>query len=84
MNNEELKQVYNMFSDCWKLFKKYADIRQDEEARWEALIDEADAIINQYGKDNKFVRDLIMAIMSQFERESMKGARINENAQCGI
>ncbi len=69
--DEELKKIYNAFSDCWKLYKNFVGIRQEDEARWEVLIDEADAIIERYEK-HQFVRDLISAVMGELERESMK------------
>ncbi|MBD5521219.1 MAG: hypothetical protein HDR03_08380 [Lachnospiraceae bacterium] len=68
VTDEELKAVYGMFTDAWKLYKKYADVQQEDEY-WESLIAEADAIAKKH-QNNKLCRDLILAAMSELERKS--------------
>lgn len=81
MTNEELKQAYNMFTDAWKLFKKYADIRDTDEY-WESLVDEAGETAKQFDND-KFIRNLVMAVMDEIERRA-KEMRNNAKTQQGI
>lgn len=76
--DEELKKVYGMFTDAWKFYKKYADVQQSDEY-WESLIDEADAVAERHGS-GRLIRDLIMAVMSEFERKSKDIQKMRENA----
>ncbi|MDE7418223.1 MAG: hypothetical protein K2N44_18280 [Lachnospiraceae bacterium] len=66
---EELKRVYGMFTDCWKLYKKFAGIQQAEDIRWEQLVSESDTIAKTYD-NNKFVRSLMLATIQELERQS--------------
>ncbi len=67
--DEELKRVYGMFTDTWKFYKKYADVQQSEDARWQQLVDESDSIVKKYG-NSRLVRDLLLAATSKLERKS--------------
>lgn len=69
VTEEELKRVYGMFTDCWKLYKKFAGIQQTEDIRWEQLVSESDTIAKTYG-NNKFVRSLLLATTQELERQS--------------
>lgn len=66
---EELRTVYEIFTNVWKLYKAYADITQSEDSRWREAIDEASALCKAYG-DRRFCRDLILAAMGELERQS--------------
>lgn len=69
VTEEELKRVYGMFTDCWKLYKKFAGIQPTEDIRWEQLISESDTIAMTYG-NNMFVRSLLLATTQELERQS--------------
>ena len=69
VTEEELKRVYGMFADCWKLYKKFAGIQQTEDIRWEQLVSESDTIAKTYG-NNMFVRGLLLATTQELERQS--------------
>ena len=77
VTDEELKAVYGMFTDAWKLYKKYADVQQEDEY-WEALIAEADAVEKKH-QNNKLCRDLILAAMSELERKSKDIQKMPQN-----
>ena len=66
--DEELKAVYNIFTDVWKLYKKYADVRTDDEY-WEKVVNESDEIAKKYG-NGRLCRDLILAVIAEFERKN--------------
>ena len=68
--DEELKKVYGMFTDTWKLYKKFADVQKQDEY-WETLLAESRTIAKKY-LDDKFCLDLILATVSELER---KGAQ---------
>lgn len=72
----ELKQVYNMFTDTWRFYKKYADVRSDDEF-WESVVDESGQIAKQYEND-RLCRDLLLAVLSELER---KEKELRKNAQ---
>ena len=74
ITDEELKRVYGMFTDCWKLYKKYAGIQQAEDIRWEQLVNESDSIAKTYG-NNRFVRDLLLATTQELERQSKEAEK---------
>lgn len=37
VGDEELRRIYNLFTDCWRYFKKYADVR-DEDIYWKNVV----------------------------------------------
>ena len=49
MTDTELHKLHGIFTDCWKLLKGHADVRQDEEY-WNSLIDEGSASWERYGR----------------------------------
>lgn len=65
-NNEELKQKYDMFTDTWKLYRKYANV-QDTNEYWDSLVNESRAVSKKYGQC-KFIIDLVLAVINEFER----------------
>lgn len=66
--DEELRKVYNIFSDAWKFYRKYADIRQ-EDGRWPALIDDSEIIAKKHS-NSRLCRDLIIAAVDELERNA--------------
>jgi len=71
--DEELRSVYGMFTDTWKLYRKYTDIRQTQDTQWEMFIADADAVSKKYNS-NKLCRDMILAVTSELERKSRENA----------
>lgn len=71
--DEELRIVYSMFTDCWKLYKKFSDIQQTEDMRWEQFVNESDSIAKKYN-NSRFVRDLLLATAQELERKSKEMA----------
>lgn len=74
MSNEELRRIYQMYTDCWKLYKKFSDIQQTEDARWQQFVDESDLIAKTYD-NNKFIRDLLLATTQELERQSKEAQK---------
>lgn len=71
VTDEELKKVYGMFTDSWRLFKKFADIQQSEDARWQQFVNESDLIAKRYD-NGRLVRDLLLTVTRELERCSKK------------
>ena len=76
VTDEELKTVWGMFTDAWKFYKKYADVR-DEDSYWENVIDESDELSKKYNNE-KLAIALILAIIEEFER---KAKELRKNAE---
>lgn len=64
MDDITLKNYYEMFTAAWKLFRKYAVIKKDEE--WNKLIKEATEIRNRY--PGEFSRKILMETLDEIER----------------
>lgn len=67
--NEQMKTEFALFGEVWTLFKKYFDIQQSEDARWDVLLEESAAISQKY-QNSPLSRDLLMTIMGELERRS--------------
>lgn len=76
-SNGELKRKYDMFTDCWRLFKKYKDVKDSDEY-WEAVVNESNAISKKYN-ECKFIIDLVLAVITELER-GYKEMRANAEA----
>ena len=64
----EVRQVYEMFSELWKFYKRYAEIKDDDEISWFNLCNEATRIRKKYQTD--FCDGLILPIVSELSKRS--------------
>lgn len=55
------------YKDVWEFHKKYIDDVSDVDEFWEEVIADADKLCRKYGSI-RFVRDLILAEITEFER----------------
>lgn len=69
---------WNIYKDVWNFHKKYADVKEDD-AYWEAVVNESGLITKQYNECN-FVRALVLAVVEELER-IYKGLRNNANTE---
>ena len=76
VSDEELRRIYNLFTDCWRYFKKYVDV-SDEDIYWENVVSESGELSNKYNND-KFAIALILAVVDEFER---KAKELRKNAK---
>lgn len=76
VSDEELRRIYNLFTDCWRYFKKYVDV-SDEDIYWENVISESGELSKKYNND-KFAIALILAVVDEFER---KAKELRKNAK---
>ena len=68
VSDEELRRIYNLFTDCWRYFKKYVDV-SDEDIYWENVVSESGELSKKYNND-KFAIALILAVVDEFERKA--------------
>ncbi len=76
VSDEELRRIYNLFTDCWRYFKKYVDV-SDEDIYWENVVSESGELSKKYNND-KFAIALILAVVDEFER---KAKELRKNAE---
>ena len=63
MTDEELKIIYQLYTDLWKMFRQYHTARTD--AEWARLAEQAEKIVDQYGED---VRSLVLDTVELIEK----------------
>lgn len=63
MTDEELKIIYQLYTDLWKMFRQYHTARTD--AEWYRLAEQAEKIVDQYGED---VRSLVLDTAELIEK----------------
>ena len=79
VSDEELRRIYNLFTDCWRYFKKYVDV-SDEDIYWENVVSESGELSKKYNND-KFAIALILAVIDEFER---KAKELRKNADTAV
>lgn len=65
MNEEQLKTIYQLYTNLWQLFKAYHDARTDEQ--WKECADQAAKLVEQRGDD---VRPLVIDTLELLERRT--------------
>lgn len=84
---DELKTIYNMFTDIWKLYRKYYN-RLNGDADCEAAIKEVSATNKKY--NTQFCREMLVCLMDEFDRlenynEKNEGRRMkHEHERTGM
>nr|DAN02292.1 MAG TPA: hypothetical protein [Caudoviricetes sp.] len=68
MTEPELKEVYNLYTECWKLYKEYHAIKTDQE--WEKLLSITEEMVKRHGD---YSRPLIMDTIIMIERSAKHG-----------
>ena len=78
MSLDKLKEYFEIFTACWKFFRKYVELikKVDNDSYWEALVDENVEIYERYG-NTEFVKGLLVATTKEIERiyENEKGEK---------
>ncbi len=69
MSLEKLKEYFEIFTACWKFFRKYVELikKVDNDSYWEALVDESAEIYEMYG-NTEFVKGLLVVTTKEIER----------------
>ena len=78
MSLEKLKEYFDIFTACWKFFRKYVELikKVDSDSYWEALVNESAEIYAKYD-NTEFVKGLLVATTKEIERiyEKEKGEK---------
>ncbi len=69
MSLEKLKEYFDIFTACWKFFRKYVELikKVDSDSYWEALVNESAEIYERYG-NTEFVKGLLVVTTKEIER----------------
>lgn len=80
MSMEKLKEYFEIFTACWKFFRKYVELigkvdsrnlqvrtKIDGDSYWEALVNESTEIYEKYG-NTEFVKGVLVATTKEIER----------------
>lgn len=80
MSMEKLKEYFEIFTACWKFFRKYVELIEKVDSRnpkdrmkidgdsyWEALVNESTEIYEKYG-NTEFVKGVLVATTKEIER----------------
>lgn len=70
MEQEQLKQYYEIFTDGWKLFKEFSEPDGSDEF-WQQLIDKASQLDKQY--NSRLFREISLAILNEIEKIDKEG-----------
>lgn len=87
MSIEKLKEYFEIFTACWKFFRKYMELileansreqkTMDDESYWEAFVNESTEIYARYG-NTEFVKGVLVAATKEIERIYQEERRGNE------
>lgn len=65
---KDLEEYFKIFTDVWRFFKKYYDIRYDSE--WTPLVLDADRLAQKY--NSRLCEALILACFSHIDERFME------------
>ena len=66
---DKVEQHIEEITDAWRLYPKYAGIRNDEDDKWTAMLADAVAIQNRHG-NSPFVMRAVMMFIELLEDEA--------------
>ena len=64
-----IQKHFEEITDAWRLYRKYAGIRNDEDDKWTAMLAEAVAIQNRHN-NSPFVMRAVMMFMELLQEEA--------------
>lgn len=65
------RQAYEMFSDLWRLYKRYQEPIEDQRY-WDSLVESAGELCRKYPV--KLCEDIAISIVNELERRSKEKA----------
>lgn len=65
MSENELREYYNIFTECWKLFKKYSNPVNDQ-AYWDEVVNQVEEFRKKY--PGELPRELTYALINELRR----------------
>lgn len=69
---EELKQIYDIFADCWRLYKRlYPPSRPEDDTYWQGMMKELEVLRKNY-HHSRLCEDLLCAVVRDLETKSKR------------
>ncbi len=65
MTEKQLKTIYQLYTDLWKLFRENVNNQTDEQ--WKQCTERAGKLVEQYGEDT---RPIVLDTLELIERRS--------------
>ena len=68
------KQTFTAFNQLWTLYKDHQNIRPDDAAAWDGLVDAASKIVTDSSgtDDPEFISDFAISVLESLDRLSAK------------
>ena len=71
-DKEELKQIYDIFTDCWRLYKKlYPPGRPEDDVYWQGLVKEIE-VLRKNHHHSRLCEDLLLAVAKDLENKAKR------------
>lgn len=80
MSEKELREYYEVYTDCWKFFRKYTELLEkisrngcvsanqiDSDSYWDALVNESAEIYKKH-ENTVFAKGLLVVTTKEIER----------------
>ena len=69
---EELKQIYDIFADCWRLYKRlYPPSRPEDDTYWQGMMKELE-VLRKNHHHSRLCEDLLCAVVRDLETKSKR------------
>lgn len=69
---EELKQIYDTFTDCWRLYKRlYPPGRPEDDTYWQGMMKELE-VLRKNHHHSRLCEDLLCAVVRDLETKSKR------------
>ena len=85
-DKEELKQIYDIFTDCWRLYKKlYPPGRPEDDVYWQGVVKEIE-VLRKNHHHSRLCEDLLLAVAKDLENKAKRNnpvASMENGANCG-
>lgn len=74
MEQEKIKAYYQMWSEAWKHFKRWAERFNDDESFWQNSVSEAEKFAEKYKCSGleRFAYHIAYDILEELENKSLK------------
>lgn len=73
MKEEDLKEYFNIYTECWRMFRKYSAPVDDDEF-WDGLVKEGNRIVDSYTA-KEFAKKVVLSTIDEIERIHRKKGR---------
>ena len=71
-DKEELKQIYDIFADCWRLYKRlYPPSRPEDDTYWQGMMKELEVLRKNY-HPSRLCEDTSLCCCQGFRNEIQK------------